>query len=154
MRGKKSKIKEIKPDSKYQSPIVGRLINKVMLHGEKITAINAVYESMESVAKELSLNPIEFLNTVVDNLRPALEIKSRRVGGANYSVPVPVSARRQEALAIRWLVDAARAKSGASFVDRLKKEMLDAYNKSGSAVEKKTNVEKMAEANKAFAHFR
>lgn len=142
------------PDAKYKSEIITRLIKKVMIDGKMSIAEGIVYSVIESSAKELDITPLEFVNRVVDNLRPALEIKSRRVGGANYSVPIPVPPRRQEALAIRWVVDMARTKSGAAFDQILKKEMVDAFNGVGSAMEKKMNVEKMAEANKAFAHFK
>lgn len=154
MRGKKAKVRQIKPDVKYGSEIVSRLIKKVMLHGKKAIAESIVYAVLEKGAKEVNVEPMVFLNTAVDNLRPALETKSRRVGGANYQVPLPVSPRRQEALSIRWIVDAARAKSGDNYDVLLLKEMVDAYNRTGSAWEKKMNLEKMAEANKAFAHFK
>jgi len=154
MRGKKAKIRRQKLDIKYQNPIVARFISKVMLHGKKGVAENTFYAVMEKGSNEVKVDPIDFVNKVVDNLRPALETRSRRVGGANYQVPAPVAPRRQEALAIRWVVDAARDKSGSSFEDLLTKEMVDAYNMVGSAMEKKMNLEKMAEANKAFAHFK
>lgn len=142
------------PDTKYQSELITRLIKKVMVDGKMGLAEKIVYSTIEAAAKELDITPLEFVNRVVDNLRPGLEIKSRRVGGANYQVPVPVTPRRQEALAIRWVTDVARSKIGAAFDQILKKEMLDAYNGIGSAFEKKIGVEKMAEANKAFAHFK
>jgi small subunit ribosomal protein S7 len=154
MRGKKAKIRQIKPDVKFGSEVVARFIKKIMLHGKKNIAEKVVYTVIEAGSKELNVEPLVFVNTAVDNLRPALETKSRRVGGANYQVPQPVTPRRQEALAIRWIVDAARAKSGDNFDVLLRKEMVDAYNRLGSAWEKKMNIEKMAEANKAFAHFK
>jgi small subunit ribosomal protein S7 len=153
MRGKKPKIRMMGPDAKYQSAVATRFINKIMLHGKKTIAEKLFQAVVDGAATELNVDPIEFINKVVDTVAPSLEVKSRRVGGANYSVPIPVSLRRKEALAVRWLVDAARAKSGASFDILLKKEMIDAYNGIGSAMEKRNNVEKMAEANKAFAHF-
>jgi small subunit ribosomal protein S7 len=141
------------PDAKYQSAVATRFINKIMLHGKKTIAEKLFQSVVDVAAKELSIEPVDFINKVIDTVAPSLEVKSRRVGGANYSVPIPVSPRRREALAVRWLVDAARSKSGASFDVLLKKEMVDAYNGIGSAMEKRNNVEKMAEANKAFAHF-
>lgn len=153
MRGKKAKIRVMNPDAKYGSPVATRFINKIMLHGKKTLAEKLFQLVVDNAATELKVEPIDFINKVIDNVAPALEVKSRRVGGANYSVPTPVAPRRREALAVRWLVDAARSKSGASFDMLLKKEMIDAYNGIGSAMEKKNNIEKMAEANKAFAHF-
>ena len=154
MRGKKAKIRQTQPDVRYSNILVSRFINKIMLDGKKSTAQKLFYKVIESAAKDLNIEPIVFVNTVVDNLRPALEIKARRVGGANYSVPIPVTPRRQEALAIRWVVDVTRAKTGDTFDVLLKREMVDAYNRIGGAIEKKNGVEKMAEANKAFAHFK
>jgi small subunit ribosomal protein S7 len=153
MRGKKAKVRLMQPDAKYGSPVATRFINKIMLHGKKSIAEKLFQAVVDSASKELEVDPNEFINKVVDTVAPALEVKSRRVGGANYSVPIPVAPRRKEALAVRWLVDAARAKSGASFDILLKKEMIDAYNGVGAAMEKRMNIEKMAEANKAFAHF-
>ena len=155
MRGKRAKRREQKLDRKYQSPIIGRLINKVMQGGRKALAEKMVYAAIEKGAEEVKeKDVVTFVETIVDNIRPALEIKARRVGGANYQIPVPVSPRRQEALAIRWIVDSTRKKSGKSFDELLKLELVNAYNKEGDAVRKKIDTEKMAEANKAFAHFR
>lgn len=154
MRGKRAKKRTIQPDSKYGSDLVTRFINKIMLHGKKDKAEAIFYKAVESAAKKVELSPLEFTEQVVNNIRPALEIKARRVGGANYQVPVPVTPRRQETLAIRWIVDSVRAKSGAEFVTLLEKELLDAFNNTGEAVRKKEDTERMAEANKAFAHFR
>ncbi len=154
MRGKRSKRRIIAKDSKYNDEVIGRLINKVMQGGKKSIAQELVYEAIESGAKKVSSPVIEFVHTSIDNVRPALEIKSRRVGGANYQVPVPVSPRRQETLAVRWLVDMSRSKTGKSFEKLLEVEMVNAYNGEGDAIKKKNDVERMAEANKAFAHFR
>jgi small subunit ribosomal protein S7 len=153
MRGRKAKVRMMGADAKYQSTVATRFINKIMLHGKKTIAEKLFYAVVDSAAKELNVEGNDFINKVVDTVAPALEVKSRRVGGANYSVPVPVTPRRKEALAVRWLVDAARAKTGANFDTLLKKEMIDAYNGVGAAMEKRNNVEKMAESNKAFAHF-
>jgi small subunit ribosomal protein S7 len=114
-----------------------------------------VYVALEKGAEQVKENDVViFIEKAIDNVRPALEIKARRVGGANYQVPVPVTPRRQEALAIRWIVDAARNKSGKSFEETLMNELISAYNGEGDAVKKKLDTERMAEANKAFAHFR
>ena len=155
MRGKRAKKRAQKLDAKYANPIIGRLINKVMWDGKKSIAEELVYSAIESGAEAVKeSDTVTFVNKAIDNVRPALEIKSRRVGGANYSVPMPVSPRRQETLAVRWLVDASRSKSGKSFDKLLMDELINAYKGEGDAVRKKIETEKMAEANKAFAHFR
>jgi small subunit ribosomal protein S7 len=126
-----------------------------MLHGKKSCAEDIVYTSLErgaEIVKEKDVNV--FLGKVIDNIRPSLETRARRVGGANYQVPVPVSPRRQEALAVRWLVEIVRNKSGKSFEELLTTELVNAYKGEGDAIKKKIDTEKMAEANKAFAHFR
>jgi len=155
MRGKRAKRRTIKLDRKFSSPIVARLITKVMQDGKKSIAEDLVYGAIgkgSEVVKEKDV--IIFVNKAIDNVRPALEIKARRVGGANYQVPMPVSPRRQETLAVRWIVEASRKKSGKSFDDILRDQLVDAYKGEGDAVRKKDDTEKMAEANKAFAHFR
>jgi small subunit ribosomal protein S7 len=155
MRGKRAKKREQKKDRVYKSEIIGRLINKVMQGGRKSIAERMVYVALEKGAEQVKEKDIiTFIERVIDNVRPALEIKARRVGGANYQVPVPVTPRRQEALSVRWIVDAARNKSGKSFEDILMNELVTAYNGEGDAVKKKLDTERMAEANKAFAHFR
>lgn len=154
MRGKRSKKRVIAKDRKYNDEIIGRLINKVMQGGKKSIAEELVYSAIESGAEKSNTPVIELVHTAIDNIRPALEIKSRRVGGANYQVPVPVSPRRQETLAVRWLVDISRNKTGKSFNKLLETEILNAFNGEGDALKKKLDVERMAEANKAFAHFR
>lgn len=154
MRGKRSKKRVIAKDRKYNDEVIGRLINKVMQGGRKSIAEELVYEAIESGAKKSNTPVIEFIHGAIDNIRPALEIKSRRVGGANYSVPVPVSPRRQETLAVRWLIDISRSKTGKSFEKLLETELVSAFNGEGDALKKKGDVERMAEANKAFAHFR
>ncbi len=154
MRGKRSKKRVIAKDRKYNDEIIGRLINKVMQGGRKSVAEELVYSAIESGSKKVNSPVIEFVHTSIDNIRPALEIKSRRVGGANYQVPVPVSPRRQETLAVRWLVDLSRSKTGKNFNNLLETEMVNAFNGEGDAIKKKGDVERMAEANKAFAHFR
>ncbi len=154
MRGKRAKKRTRKPDHKYNDQLVTRFINKLMVDGKKSKAEGIFYSALEKGAAEFKVEPMEFLNKVVDNIRPSLEIKARRVGGANYSVPMPVSPARQETLAIRWLVDTTRAKGGDSIENILKNSMVDAFNGTGDAVKKKEETERMAEANKAFAHFR
>jgi small subunit ribosomal protein S7 len=155
MRGKRAKKREQKLDKKYGNVVITRLINKVMLDGKKSLAESMVYSAIEKGAEEVKEKDVNlFVNKAIDNIRPALEIKARRVGGANYQVPMPVSPRRQETLSVRWLVDSARAKTGKSFEEILRNEMINAYKGEGDAVKKKIDTERMAEANKAFAHFR
>ncbi len=153
MRGKQAKRHELKPDQIYGSPVVSRLINKVMLDGKKTTAEKIVYTSLDNLAKETGKKQIEALDIALNNVRPEVEVRSRRVGGANYQVPLPTPEYRQLALAVRWIVDAARAAKGANMEVKLTKELLNAYNKTGSAMKKKDDVIRMAEANKAFSHF-
>jgi small subunit ribosomal protein S7 len=154
MRGKRAKKREQYKDSKYGSEIIGRLINKVMQGGKKNIAETLVYSAIEEGSQKMKADVVEFVEKAIDNVRPALEIRSRRVGGANYNVPVPVSPKRQEALAVRWIVEEGRKKSGKSFDKILEDSLVDAYKGEGDAIKKKKDVERMAEANKAFAHFR
>lgn len=155
MRGKRAKRRTVKLDSKYSNPIIARFITKVMQDGKKSTAEALVYKAIESGADTVKeKDVVMFINKAVDSVRPALEIKARRVGGANYQVPMPVSPRRQETLAVRWIVEISRKKSGNSFDKILSNELVNAYKGEGDAVKKKEETERMAEANKAFAHFR
>lgn len=155
MRGKRAKKRKTVADVKYNDILVTRLINKVMQDGKKALAEDLVYSAMENGAKKVKEKDVlAFFHKAVDNIRPALEIKARRVGGANYQVPVPVSPSRQETLSIRWMVDIARKKTGKAFDEILMKELIEAYQGEGDAIKKKEDTERMAEANKAFAHFR
>lgn len=154
MRGKRAKSRKTEKDTRYKSALFAKFINNIMLHGKKGLAEKMFYEIIEDGAKELNTDPVEFVTKVINNVRPALEIKSRRVGGSNYQVPVSVTPQRQETLAMRWLIDIARKKTGASFTELLKKEMVATYKGEGDVIKKKQDVERMAEANKAFAHFR
>lgn len=154
MRGKRAKVRKLNKDLKYKNALFARFINNIMLHGKRGLAEKTFYNVVEQGAEELKTDPVEFTTKVIDNVRPALEIKSRRVGGSNYQVPVPVTPQRQETLAVRWLIDIARKKTGASFEDLLRREMIATYKGEGDTIKKKQDVERMAEANKAFAHFR
>ena len=146
--------RKLNPDRKYQSIMVQRLINKSMLSGKKLVAEKAVYEALEIAAKKLSSeNPLEVFEKAIKNVSPNFEVKGRRVGGANYQIPFPVSGHRQLHFAFTWLVQAARARSGMPYAQRLALEIVDAYNENGAAFEKKEDTHKMAEANRAFAHF-
>jgi small subunit ribosomal protein S7 len=144
----------LKPDRKYQSVLVQRLINKSMLNGKKLLAERAVYSALEQAAKKLnSEDPLEVFERALRNIWPNFEVKSRRVGGANYQIPFPVAGHRQQHYAFTWLVQAARARQGMPYAQRLALEIVDAYNEAGAAFKKKEDTHKMAEANRAFAHF-
>lgn len=146
--------RRLNPDRKYQSVLVQRLINKVMLDGKKLLAERAVYEALEMAAKKLDHeNPLEVFERALKNVSPNFEVKSRRVGGANYQIPFPVAGHRQLHYAFSWLVQAARARKSIPFNQRLAMEIVDAYNETGAAFKKKEDTHKMAEANRAFAHF-
>ena len=146
--------RQLKTDRKYQSILVQRLINKSMLYGKKLAAERAVYSALEQAAKKLeSEEPLEIFEKALKNISPNFEVKSRRVGGANYQIPFPVQGHRQMHYAFSWLVQAARARSGMPYEKRLALEIVDAYNEAGAAYKKKEDTHKMAEANRAFAHF-
>ncbi len=141
-------------DAVYNSLLIHKFINKLMYDGKKSKAEAIVYAAMESASKKLNKEPLEVFQKVIDNLIPLMEVKSRRVGGATYQVPVEVSKDRACAFAIKWLREAARERSGKGMAEKLSAEMLEAYAGSGNAMKKKEDMHKTAEANKAFAHFR
>lgn len=146
--------RELKPDRRYNSVLIQRLINKSMLDGKKLTAERAVYAALEQATKKLEgEDPVVVFERALKNISPNFEVKSRRVGGANYQIPFPVSGHRQHHYAYTWLVQAARARSGMPYSQRLMLEIVDAYNETGSAFKKKEDTHRMAEANRAFAHF-
>lgn len=150
----KSLVRDIQPDRVYDSVDVQRLINRVMLDGKKQLAERLVYGGMQKAADKLKVqNPLEVFDKAMLNIKPAVETRSRRVGGANYQIPFEVKGQRQKHLTNMWFVAAARARSGMSMEDRIALELVDAYNGVGSAVKKKEDTHKMAEANRAFAHF-
>jgi len=144
----------ILPDPKYRDDTVAKFINMVMLNGKKSVAEKIVYGAMDQVVDKLKGEPVELLTKALDNVRPMVEVKSRRVGGATYQVPVEVRASRRTTLAMRWIVDSARKRSEKSMQKRLAAELIDATEKKGSAVKKREDVHRMADANKAFAHYR
>lgn len=147
--------REVQPDSRYNSPMVSSLINTVMVKGKKMTAQRIVYGAFERVAEELGKgDPIDILLAALENVRPKLEVKSRRVGGTTYQVPVEVTFERQQSLAFRWMRNAAQSRKGLSMKESLAKEILDAYNNTGVVVKKKDDTHRMAQANRAFAHLR
>lgn len=150
----KSLKRTINPDRKYQSVLVQKLINKSMKDGKKHSAEVAVYDALAAAAKNVkSEEPLEVFEKAFENISPDFEVKSRRVGGANYQIPFPISGNRREHFAMMWLVQSARDKSGMPYAKRLATEITDAYNNSGTAFKKKEDTHRMAEANRAFAHF-
>lgn len=150
----KSLQRKILPDRKYNSVLVQRLINKTMQDGKKQLAEQLVYSAMEKAAKKLKVDdPLQVLEQAIKNISPHMEVRSRRVGGANYQIPYEVKGSRQLHLTLMWLITAARDKSGMPFNERMASELMDAYNNTGAAVKKKEDTHKMAEANRAFAHF-
>jgi len=153
MRGKQAQKRKTKPDGKYNSVLVSKLINSVMLDGKKEVSRKVVYSAMDILAKETNLKALTALELAIDNIKPKVEVRSRRVGGANYQVPVPVSEDRQVTLAIRWIIKACRDSRGSNnFDQRLATELIGATKKEGTAYKKKEDTIKMAEANRAFSH--
>jgi len=148
------KKREVIPDAKYNNITISKLVNKVMLDGKKTTAEQIVYQSLEIIEKSESKEPIGVLEAAVRNATPLLEVKPRRVGGATYQVPVEVRPGRNIALAIRWLLKAARARTGKSMAEKLASELIDASKGQGAAAKKREDTHKMAEANRAFAHYK
>jgi small subunit ribosomal protein S7 len=156
-RAKQAKKRQLLPDPIYQNRLVAKLINVCMYDGKKSVSQKHVYSCLEALKVKTKAEALGVLRTALDNIKPVMEVRSRRVGGAAYQVPSPVRGERREALAIRWLVAAARARSNTQyhhFHEKLAAEILDAANNQGGAVEKKNQMHKVAEANKAFAHFR
>lgn len=150
----KSLQRRINPDRKYQSVLVQRLINKSILDGKKLLAERQIYSALEIAAKKLkSEEPLEVFEAALKNVIPNFEVKSRRVGGANYQIPFPIQGHRQHHFAFMWLIQSARARKGMPYDQRLAAEIVDAYNQAGAAYKKKEDTHRMAEANRAFAHF-
>ena len=146
-------VRPIPPDRQYQSVLVQRLINKLMVRGKKQLAERIVYRAMVAAARQLKeKDPLEVLIRALDNVKPVLETRSRRVGGANYQIPFEVKGQRQTHLTLMWFIEAARDRTGMPMQQRLALEIVDAYNQTGAAVKKRTDVQKMAESNRAFAH--
>jgi small subunit ribosomal protein S7 len=146
--------RQVRPDSVYGEELVEKFINSMMWDGKRSTAQRVFYGALEQIGKKTNDDPLKIFKKAVENCKPVLEVKTRRVGGANYQVPVEVNPFRRQALAIRWLIDYARNRAGKTMVDRLAEELLDAANSRGGAIKKKEDVHRMAEANKAFAHYR
>ncbi len=149
-----AQVRPIEPDAVYRSRLVQQLINKVMLHGKKSTAEKIVYDALTRLSEKSGNDAVEALEQTIQILTPSLEVRSRRVGGATYQVPVEVPPRRARTLAVRWLVEAARGRREKTMSDRLANELLDAQTQQGGAYKKKDDIYRMAQANKAFAHYR
>ena len=153
-RKKTQPKKVVTPDPIFNSTIIPKLINSIMYDRKKVVAEKIVYEAIEKIKSKTKEEPINVFNEAINNIKPTVEVRSRRVGGATYQVPVEVKSKRAQALAIRWLVDASRKRKDKQMSDKIFNELYDAYEKKGSAVKKREDVHKMAESNKAFAHFR
>ena len=145
---------QLKPDTRYGSILVSKFVNCLMNDGKKSVATRVVYEAMDKIKEQIpDQDPLDVFCQAIDNVKPAIEVRSKRVGGATYQVPTPVSSRRQQALSIRWLLEAVRGKKGRPVNRSLSDELLAAYRREGIAMTKRENVHRMAEANKAFSHF-
>lgn len=154
MRKKRAEKREVLADPIYNSKVVTKLINRIMYDGKRGKAETILYDAFNIVAEKTKGNPVEVFNKALENIKPALEVKSRRVGGANYQVPMEVREDRSQALGLRWLVQYARSRSGKNIAEKLAAEIVDASNGIGAAVKKREDTHRMAEANKAFAHYR
>ena len=153
-RRHKAEKRVILPDAKYNNKVVTKFINNVMEDGKKAVAEKIVYGAFDIIAKKSKQDALNVFNEAIDNVKPVVEVRSRRVGGATYQVPIEVRADRRQALAIRWIVDAAKKRSETTMTDKLANELLDAFANKGSAVKKREDTHKMAEANKAFSHYK
>ena len=154
MRKRRAVKRDVLADPIYNSKLVTKLINRIMIDGKKGVAQTIFYDAMKIVEEKTGNEPMDVLNKALENIKPALEVKSRRVGGANYQVPIEVRPDRSQALGLRWLVQYARLRGGHSMAENLANEIIDASNGTGAAVKKREDTHRMAEANKAFAHYR
>jgi len=146
--------REVLPDAKFGDIVLTKFMNSLMHHGKKSVAETIVYGALDTIERKAKADPVKVFHDAIDNVKPAVEVRSRRVGGATYQVPVEVRPERRQALAIRWLIQSARSRSEHSMVDKLSGELLDAANRRGAAVKKREDTHRMADANKAFAHYR
>jgi small subunit ribosomal protein S7 len=154
MRKRRAVKRDVLPDPIYNSKVVTKLINTIMLDGKKGIAQTILYEAFDMVKEKTGEEPLTIFDKALENVKPSLEVKSRRVGGSNYQVPVEVTPARSQALGLRWLVRYARLRGGKGMAENLANEIMDAYNGTGAAVKKREDTHRMAEANKAFAHYR
>ena len=153
-RHKKAVERPIVPDERYNSTVVSKFVTRMMLDGKKQTCFKIIYKALDNLKAKTDTDPLEVFLKALDNVKPQVEVKSRRVGGATYQVPIEIRESRREALAMRWMITAARNRSGHGMAETLAAELFDAYNNTGTAYKKKEDTHKMAEANKAFAHYR
>ena len=153
-RKRKAPVRKVYPDPKFHSEIVSKFINSIMYDGKRSTAEKILYDALEKIKSKDNEDPLKIFNAAISNVKPTVEVRSRRVGGATYQVPVEVKSKRSQALAIRWLKDASRKRKDKKMSERIFNEIYDAYQNRGSAIKKKEDTHKMAESNKAFAHFR
>lgn len=153
MRSKRAPLRVIDPDPRFASPLLAKFVNTIMERGKKTVARTIVYRSFALIEDKTKQPPLGIFETAIKNVSPVVEVKSRRVGGSNYQVPVEVGPKRRQALAFRWLIDAARTKKGRPMADKLAEEIVLASQNQGDAIKKKQDVHRMAEANRAFAHF-
>jgi small subunit ribosomal protein S7 len=157
MRSKKTHVKKIQFDPIYDSELVSKIINGCMLEGKKSVAAKQIYTAIDLVSAQSGKNGLDYLSEAIENVKPTIEVRSRRVGGASYQVPTPIRPDRRDSLAIRWILNAAKARSNnptRTLADKLAAEIMEAHENTGAAIKKKLDTHKMAEANKAFAHFR
>ena len=153
-RKRKTPIRKVYPDPKYHSESVSKFINSIMYDGKRSTAEKILYDALEKIKSKNKEDPLKIFNTAISNVKPNLECRSRRVGGATYQVPVEVKSKRAQALALRWIMDATRKRKNKTMAEKLYSEIMDASQNKGSAIKKREDTHKMAESNKAFAHFR
>ncbi len=153
-RRRRAEKREINPDPKFGDVVLSKFINNLMYDGKKSVAEKIVYGALDAIQQKMRRDPLEVFHEAIDNVKPQVEVRSRRVGGATYQVPVEVRPERRQALAIRWIIQAARARSEKTMMERLANELMEAANNRGAAVKKKEDTHRMAEANRAFAHYR
>ena len=153
-RKRKAPVRKVYPDPKFHSEVISKFINSIMYDGKRSTAEKILYDALNKIQNKNKEDPIKVFNTAISNVKPNVECRSRRVGGATYQVPVEVKSKRAQALALRWLMDATRKRKNKTMADKLYSEILDASQNKGSAIKKREDTHKMAESNKAFAHFR
>ena len=153
-RKRKAPIRKVYPDPKFHSEVISKFINSIMYDGKRSKAEKILYDALDRIKSKSKEDPLKIFNTAINNVKPNLECRSRRVGGATYQVPVEVKSKRAQALALRWIMDATRKRKNKTMADKLFSELLDASQNKGSAIKKREDTHKMAESNKAFAHFR
>jgi len=154
MRRGKPEVREIPPDTRYNNILIQTMIHHILKSGKKSLATSLMYDTLDIIEKQMKKDPVEVFETAMKNVAPVMEVRPRRVGGATYQVPMEVSAERRTALAIRWVLGSARTRGGKSFPEKLAGELMEAYNNQGAAIRKREEAHKMAEANRAFSHYR